>query len=159
MTTISYRESRNLEKTLLDFITNELITANPPWTDVVVEKAWSRITDNTIPAILVQMIPTDRVSKELGNTITRKTYTVFVRIFAVDDGQRLDLKDWLCEVLEPGIAYYKYTITENQTLKTCAGRLVSQIITDRKELEEVAGLTKKDRYRHLIGLKVSVCEV
>lgn len=159
MTTITYRESRNLEKTLIDFITNELLVANPPWGGIIVEKAFSKITDATYPAILVQMIPTDRTPKEIGNTVTRKSYTVFVRIFATDDGMRLDLKDWLCEILEPGMKYYTYTITGNQTLKEESGFLSIKITTDRKELENVEGLVLKDRYRHLISLKISITEV
>ena len=158
MATITYRESRNLEKSLLDFITNELLVATPPWKDFVVEKAFSKITDSSVPAILVQMIPTEHIPKECGSTATRKFYTVFIRIFAEDDGQRLDMKDWLCDILEPGIDYYTYTITDNQTLKECSGKISIKITTDRKELENVEGLAAKDRYRHLIGLRVSINE-
>jgi hypothetical protein len=159
MGTINYRESRNLEKTLIDFITNELTSANPPWSDFTVEKAWSKITDSNIPVILVQMIPTDHIKLECGSSLTRKVYTVFVRIFAEDDGQRLDMKDWLCDILEPGIDYYRYTITSNQILKECTGRVNITIITDRKELENIEGAAVKDRYRHLISLKISISEV
>jgi len=147
---MSYRISRNLEASLIDWLTEELEDAG--WTGIRIEKAFAEIYRGTLPAICINVIDISPEKLEIGSKTNLKYFTVNIRIFALNDGQRLDLSDWLLDLLEDDINYYSYVITNGQVAsKDLTGKIVIRTITRmEKELTNTEGLAKEDKYRHLI---------
>jgi len=152
----SYRISRNIEKSILDAISNQLTVDD--WTGVGVEKVYPKTKQ--VPCILVQLISETSEDLELGSKTTRDYPLIMFRIFAVDDGQRLDLKDWLKDLIKNDFEYYEYVIDEGKIIeKNLKGKIrVRRITRNEKEYENTEGLSNVDKYRHVIGVEVEVKE-
>lgn len=153
-----YRISRNLEASLVDFIIEKL--TDDGWQDIRVEKAFLEAFKGTLPCIVVNALEIRPERLEIGGKTNIKYFTVNIRIFATSDGNRLDLSDWLFDLLEDDVAYYKYTITTGQVSeKTLGGRIeILRFFENRKELTNTETLEAVDRYRHLLSFECKIIE-
>ena len=151
-----YRLYRNIEKSLIDYLIEEL--DKDGWNGFRVEKSFSHAHDGTLPAICVNVEEPDVKRIEIGSNLYEEIITVSIRLFCDDDGQRLDLSSWLLEKIMPGIEYYEYNISSGKiNEKTLIGRIsVQQITTSRKELKNTEGLDKADKARHLFQFTMKV---
>lgn len=155
---MAYRISRNTEASLIDWLTEEL--ANAGWSGIRIEKAFSEVYNGTSPCILVNVLETRPEKLEIGSKTNLKYFTVNIRVFATSDGQRLDLSDFITDLLEDDIDYYNYTITNRVvSSKILTGRIVIlRFFENRKELQNSENLEKEDRYRHLLSFECLVVE-
>jgi hypothetical protein len=146
-----YRNYRNLESSIIDKITSDLIADG--WTGIRTEKAFAEVYKGTTPAICVSMEESDAISREIGSKSYLENILVSIRIFATSDGQRLDLASWMLSKIMPGIDYYTYIITNGVvSSKTLAGRVVIlETTANRKELKNTDNLDVIDRYRHVLS--------
>ena len=152
---MAYRNYRNLESSLIDFITAQL-TADG-WSGIRTEKAFAEVYKGTLPAICVSMEESDSKRREIGSDSYLEDILVSIRIFATSDGQRLDLASWMLSKIIPGTDYYTYVITSGVAAKTLAGRIsVLDVTVNRKELKNVDNLDSIDRYRHILTFKCRV---
>jgi hypothetical protein len=161
-----YRVSRNIEASIIQYIEQEL--ASGGWTNIAVEKTFSRIYDIPIDtfqkqgAVCVRLEDTDHQQAEIGETSTRRFPFALIDIFAASDGQRLDLKDFLIEVLKKGLPFFEYEVNGSTIVnKTQNGRIrVSNIDDTLVNLGiDRSLLTVHDRYRHLLTLELSLGRV
>lgn len=156
----TYRESRNIEASLIDYITDALTAGG--WTNIRVVKARSQVYKGTLPCICVEVIDNLRRRKEIGSYRHIKDTVIEIRIFAKNDGQRLDLADYLNGELEKEMTYYEYitALSGREYIvdsKTDAGHIhIVRYIDDRKELTNTENLEEEDRYRHLIRFEINV---
>lgn len=152
----TYRISRNIEKSIIDYITTELTTDG--WVGIYVEKVFAQVYEGKFPCILVNVSNRPDTRREIGSNTLSKFFNIEIRIFANDDGQRLDLSDWLLDKVMPGIVYYQYVITNGVvSSKIAKGRInILEITSNRKELVNLEGLSKEDKFRHLL---VTRCRV
>jgi hypothetical protein len=153
----AYRYSRNLEATIVDYITAELDADD--WTGITVLKGFPESYKGMTPFIGVEALDRPITSKEIGSTTIWLDIVVTIRIFAENDGQRLDLSDWLVDdKMRSNINYYDYVIEDGEvSTKTLAGKIrFLSIPEDRKELVNTEGLIAEDRYRHIIRV---VCRI
>lgn len=155
---MSYRISRNLEASIIDRITADLVTDG--WTGIYVEKSSAEIYCGHLPAILVNVQEIIPELLEVGSKTHLKYFVVYIRIFAKNDGQRLDLSDWLFGKLEDDTNYYSYTVTNGVvSAKVLTGRIViTKWLDNRKELTNTENLEAVDRYRHLLSFEAIVAE-
>jgi hypothetical protein len=155
---MAYRVSRNIEASLIDQITADLVAGG--WSGIYVEKTSAEIYSGHYPAILVNAQEIRPEKLEIGSKTNLKYFTVYIRIFAKNDGQRLDLSDWLFDKLEDDTDYYSYTITNGVvSAKVLTGRIVIiRWLDNRKELTNTENLEDVDRYRHLLSFEVIVAE-
>ena len=153
---MGYRNYRNIEATLVDYITAQLLADG--WSGIRTEKAFAEVYKGTLPAICVSMEESDSKRREIGSDSYLEDILVSIRIFATSDGQRLDLASWMLSKIIPGTDYYTYTITSGVvSSKTLAGRVVILENTmNRKELKNVDNLDSIDRYRHILTFKCRV---
>jgi len=155
-----YRISRNIEASLVDFITTELSADG--WKDIRVEKSFAEVYIKTkkLPCILVNVAESEPTKKEIGSPTFLKYIIVNVRIFADSDGIRLDLKDWFVDKLQEDINYYTYTITSGSVIeKILSGKImVREILREEKELVNTENLELIDKYRHLINFRCYVAK-
>lgn len=154
-----YRISRNIEASYVEFIRTAMAAATPPWTGITVDKGFPQDYKGKVPFVGVEVLENRPQKLEVGSKTNIKNITVKMRIIASDDGQRLDLANWLGDLLEDNdINYYVYTITAGVvSSKVLAGRIViRRWFDDRKELTNTENLEKEDRYRHLFSFEVNV---
>jgi len=155
---MAYRISRNGEASLIDAISTWL-TADG-WTWVHVEKTSAEIYKGHFPAILVNAQELRPETLEIGSKTKIKYFTIYIRIFAQNDGERLDLSDWLFDKLLDDVNYYTYVIANGEvSTKTLAGRItITRWLDNKKELVNTEVLDEKDRYRHLFSFEAIVAE-
>jgi hypothetical protein len=154
-----YRLYRNIEASYVEFIEASLSTATPPWTGITVGKGFPQDYKGKVPFIGVEVLENRPQKLEVGSKTSIKNITVKIRIIASDDGQRLDLANWLEDLLEDNdINYYSYTITNGVVSgKVLTGKIVIRDWFDnRKELTNTENLEKEDKYRHLFSFEVNV---
>jgi len=153
---MAYRTSRNLEASVIQYIEDQLVE---DWTNVAVEKTFTNIDISSLPAICVRIGITEHTRAEIGETSTYRTANILIDIFAKNDGQKLDLKDWLIIKLKSGLPYYEYIINNGQIQdKTQNGRINVLNIDDVPVDFDIdkEKLDVMDRYRWLITLSVSL---
>jgi hypothetical protein len=154
---MAYRISRNTEASIIDWLTEELSADN--WIGIRVVKSFTQVYDGILPAICVQVVTPNPVKLEIGSPTWLQNIEVAIRIFAKDDGQRLDLSDWLLEKLENSIVYSQYTVTNGVASKEPKGLIqINTVIRDEKELTNTEGLEKEDKFRHIISFLCRVAE-
>ncbi len=153
---MAYRLSRNCEASLIDKITADLATDG--WSGIYIEKVFAEVYNGHYPAILVGVSDRPDIRKEVGSDSLSDYVNIEIRIFASDDGQRLDLADWILPKMMSGIPYYTYTITNGAvSSKVLAGRIsVLELTINRKELRATENLVAEDRYRHLLSFRCRV---
>jgi hypothetical protein len=151
-----YRISRNIEASIIDRITADLVADG--WTGIRTEKSFAEVYKGTLPCICVNVQEIRPEKLEIGSKTNLKYFTVYIRIFATSDGNRLDLSDWLLDKFEEDTNYYSYTITDGVvSAKTLSGKIVStRWLENRKELTNSENLEKEDRYRHLLSYEAIV---
>ena len=152
----TYRTSRNLEASLIDFLTTNF---NADWTNVSVEKSFARVYDINLPTICVRANNTSHNKAEIGGDSTIRTVQVLIDIFATSDGQKLDLTDYIVEKLKGGCPYYDYIIVDGVVdSKTANGRIrvTSLEVTPIDFDTDKDRLDVHDRYRSLLTLSISL---
>ena len=150
-----YRMSRNFEASILKYIE---INIETDWDNVKVIKAFSKVstkyTDST-PVVCVQVGITNHKFIEVGSTATSRNPLVIIDIFANNDGQKLDLKDYLVEILKKGMPYYEFIIEGGKiTGQISAGRIkILSILDVPIDLDiDKTTLSKVDKNRHRLTL-------
>lgn len=159
---MAYRISRNIEASVIDKITADLVTDGWSTFNIRVEKAFSEVYQGTLPCILVQVNSLDPTKLEIGSKTWLKYFEVSIRIFATGDGLRLDLADWMTDKLEDDINYYVYTIVSGVvSTKVLSGKIVvlpDGILRNEKELINTDNLVNEDKYRHIITFRCYIAD-
>lgn len=157
----TYRVSRNIEASFIEYIETEL-SATGGWSGVTVTKTFADVDGISLPVICIRCGNTGHTKAQLGDESTVREANLLIDIFAENDGQRLDLKDWLIDKVKAGIPYTEFTINNGTVSnRTINGRIRVIDIDDvpidfdvpKNELEP------PDRYRHLLTLTVSLGKV
>ena len=153
---MAYRISRNIEASIVEFITASLLSDS--WSGIEVLKGFPQEYKGKIPFIGVEVLNIDPVKLEIGNKNHVKNFTVKIGIFSSGDGKRLDLSDWLFDKLEDDVDYYTYTITNGViTSKVKTGKIIiTKWNNNEKELTNTEVLEEEDRYRHLLNFECIV---
>jgi hypothetical protein len=153
MSTI-YRPYRNLEKSILDQI--ETLLAADGWV-VRTEKSFANVYKGSLPCICIKLEEPLPERIEVGSNSYSEVYTISYRIFANDDGQRLDLAAWSVSKIMLGFDYRAYTITSGVASYTKTGRIaIQKVKANRPEVINLEKLELVDRYRHLITFTARV---
>jgi hypothetical protein len=151
-----YRDTRNIEASIIDYIREKVDACN--WNNIRIEKAFTEVYEGALPCICVQALDNTITTLEIGSYRHLIYPQVYIRIFAVNDGQRIDLADYLFEELEKGMDYFEYEISNGEIISKVKKGLINvrRFLDHRKELINTENLEKADRYRHLITIEVSV---
>ncbi len=154
-----YRQSRDIEASLIDYLTTELEAS---WTDINVVKTFVEVKTLSLPSVCIRVGDTSHAKAEIGADSTIRTVQVFIDIFASSDGQRLDIKDFIVEKIKGGCIYYDYVISGGSVQsKTANGRIRVIDIEDSGVNFDIDKdkLDPHDRYRSLITLSISLGRV
>lgn len=151
-----YRKSRNIEASLVDYLTAELSAS---WTGINVAKTFAEVYSISTPSVCIRVGSTDHTRVEVGDDATIRRSQVLLDVFASSDGQRLDIKDFIIEKIKGGCIYYDYTITNGAVTSKVANGRIRVFIMSEEGVDfntEKSKLDPHDRYRHLITLEISL---
>ena len=156
-----YRTSRNLEASIIDFITTQIAESPYAWTNINIEKSFANIYELSMPSICVIADTTTFTPVEVGDNLFRRETLIVIDLFTENDGQRLDLKDTLLAILRDGCPFYEFTITRSGRTSSASkiqnGRIRILKVADApvKFGVDKEKLDVRDRYRHRLTLTVS----
>ena len=156
----NYGVSRNIEASLIDYLNEKLEEYN--WRNVNVIKGFKRAYDLDLPVIAVMVDETTHKRVGIGGNETYREVLLHIYIFAKSDGQRLDLKDFVVDIVKGSLPYYEYTIEHGKVVsKNYVCQMFVNDIIDRKAyaIDDISNLDVHDRYRHYIGLYLSIPKV
>jgi hypothetical protein len=155
---MKYRESRNIEASVIDYLTEELVEDG--WSGVSLYKVFAQVYKQSLPAILVNVNTTDTVKLEIGSRTHLNYYNIYLRIFGENDGNRLDLTDWLLHELERDIPYNEYTVEGGQVVSKQQNGMITILKISRNEREFINTeiLDKEDRYRQLLVVQCYIAK-
>ncbi len=151
-----YRVSRSIEASIIFFLIDKLEDSG--WMKIRVIKSFAAVYKEPLPCILVEQVDSSEKKLEIGGNNYIELHTINIRIFAKEDGSRLDLKDWLFDTIKNGLNYYEYTITNGEVETTLLkGRInINRIISNRKDIVNTEGLHDFDKHRHLLSVECKI---
>lgn len=160
-----YRQSRNLEASLIDFLEDRLEEEH--WNNILLTKSFAEaatlFNKNSGTAIIcVRASDTNRKRFEIGTDNLVRSELILIDVLATSDGQRLDLVDFLIDELKIGCPYFEYQVEKSEIMsKIQTGRILFTNIDDKPVNFNVdkSALDVSDRYRHLISLTASTGKV
>ena len=156
---MTLRPSRNIEWSLYLFISENLTS---DWNNVKVVKGFKDAYKTTLPVIAIRLGDTNYESVEIGSDDYRREASFYIDIFAKNDGQKLDLKDYIIDLLKGGCPYYEMDTAVDNSLKTETGRIKIKDIRDTNikfDVDKSNIVDVHDRYRSQINFKVSIGKV
>lgn len=162
---MTYRISRNLEASFIEFLETTLEDSPYSWTDLNVIKGFSKAYELPTPTIAVRAENTIYNKVEVGSNSFTRTVQIFIDIFGSDMGNTLDLKDSIIESLKDGLVYNEYTISKSGRTATSSatpnGRIRIEKLSDTPVNFNVdkEKLDTHDKFRWLITLSVSIGRV
>ena len=157
---MSYRISRNIEASFIDYITDKLLADK--WSGINVEKTFAKVYEANPPIICVRLSDTTHEKAEIGSDATYRIPLIFIDIFGTEDGNRLDLKDWAVENLKSRIPYYEYNISNKvvqSKVRNGSIRVLEIKDTPINFDTNKNDLSVQDRYRHLLTLTIDLGHV
>ncbi len=149
-----FRERRCLELSTLAHFTTQVASA---WSGVTLVKSFQKAYKASLPVIAIGLENNTPRRREIGNNSSLiNDYNMIFDIFATSDGQRLDLAQYMLDIIKLGWVYNTYTQTAGVLTATVAGRAqVIKFVDDRK-LNFGVDVDKYDKFRHVIEVTVRV---
>jgi len=151
-----FRQPRDIELSLIDYIRTQI---NASWAGITVVKTFKQATKATLPVICVRLLDTTSSRREIGANTLNNNYGIIIDILATSDGLRLDLTDFLIDILKDGCIYYEFSQSSSnpeELDKTADGRIrvVSWVQNTRIDFGE-GDVGERDRFRQLISIIVA----
>jgi len=91
---MAYRISRNIEGSIIEWL-QAAVDADWASFNIRIVKAFTQVYNGSLPVFCVQVITPNPTKLEIGSATWLRNIEVSIRIFAQEDGARLDLSDWL----------------------------------------------------------------
>ena len=148
---------RNIENSLYVFLTDKIDENNV--TDSNNDKILIRVgrkvsKDWTLPCITIYLDDTTSERAEVGSNNRLKSYLIIMDIYATNDGERLDLSDWLEKIVENGFRYFSMLPSTSgpQTPIQTAGGLVEVNFVTNARVALGQNVDPEDAHRHRISI-------
>jgi len=150
---------RNLENSLQDFLTTEVV--NDSVTDINGVNVPIRIgrkneDDWSLPCISVYVDSETAPRLEIGSNVRNDKQTMIIDIFATNEGERLDIARWVTNVINDGFRYYAFTpnASDPTSPTKIAGRLVQIDFLTNNRVSLGQTISEIDNHRHTIVINV-----
>jgi len=157
---ITYRKTNNILASLYYFIQAQLTADGLDWGLIY---GFKKVYGTTLPVIAIRAVIKELIFAEIGSTSTTKDYSIYIDIFASDDDEKNDIKDWLTDTIIDGCDFNTYVIgddgvpvstpTSKNIIITSLAEEAINLNTDKSQLDI------HDRYRIRLNLTVTTGEV
>ena len=155
-----YRPTRNQEASIIDYLKTNF---NEDWSGISVEKSFSQVYEATLPVICVRLGNVTHNAVEIGTNSIYRSSQLLIDIFAENDGQKLDLVDYIVSKLKSGCPYYEYVIEHGVVkTKTQNGNITFKKpfeVTHINFSEDRNTLDEHDKFRALITIEIELGKV
>ena len=155
----TYRYTRNIEASIIDALT---VNFTADWSNINVEKTYARVYEISLPTICVRVGTTRHDPVEIGDNNTWRHAQLLIDVFGSDDGNKLDLTDYIVKKIKKGFIYYDYVITAGVVdTQTPNGRIRvnSMDVTPVNFNDDRNNLDVHDRDRNLITCDITLGKV
>lgn len=151
-----FRNTRNIELSTLKYISDNITS---DWSGVTLVKAFLDAYQQEVPVVCVRLAETASNRREIGSTAFLNRHTIIIDVFAKSDGQRLDLADYLLNLIKDNWILYDITHTsgnpEALTYTDSGKKVVLVRVTQNTKIEFRGKVEKQDRFRHTLAFQVS----
>jgi len=151
---VAFSKTRNTENSVIDGIEAGI---NASWTGITTVKSFVKAYDYAVPVVCVRMLSTESFRTEIGANTLRHQSTFVVDIFAKSDGQRIDLADFIVNLVKDGFVYYEYSKASGnpeELDKTANGRIILLNFVGDSRIDSYDGAEEHDKFRHSISFTV-----
>jgi len=151
-----FRESRNIELSLLYYLENNL---NTDWSGTTVIKTFKDAYSKNIelPIICVYLSDTSSTRLEIGDETLDNRYLLMIEVFAKSGAQRLDIADYIIDKLKDGWVHYDHShaVGDKSTLvRSANGRDWVTSFVGNSKVSLIETIDTKDKHRHSISIRV-----
>ena len=148
---------RNLENSLYEFLTDKVTDDSvTDINDVLIPIRVGRKRDNdwTLPCITVYMDNETAERAEIGSNNRLEKYLIIIDIYATNEGERMDLANWLKDTINDGFRYFSIIPSKSDPqnpIKVSGGLVEVNFLTNaRVALGQNVDL--EDSHRHRISI-------
>jgi len=156
---LSWGLYRNLENSLCDFLNAQAITdgATSINGDTISTRVGRKFeNDWSLPCISIYVDSETAPRLEIGSNVRQDSQLMVIDIFATNEGERLDIANWVVNSINNGFPYYTYyfNASDPETPTKVAGRLthIDFISNNRVNLGQT--VDEIDNHRHKITVNV-----
>jgi len=154
---LEWRTSRNIENSLYVFLTdqvdeNSVTDSNNVNIPIRVGRKVSK--DWTLPCITIYLDDKTSERAEVGSNNRLKSYLIIMDIYATNEGERLDLSDWLEETVNNGFRYFSMlpsTSGPQTPIQTACGLVEVNFVTNAR-VALGQNVDPEDAHRHRISI-------
>lgn len=148
-----FNKARNVERSIIMYL-KECFDTN--WADLgcTVVKGFANALKTEVPLVTVDLEDVDYGYVEIGSNEINKFYYFNINLFARSDGEKLDMVDFLYDVLKEGCPYVEAVYTDS-SFKTISVANVGRVRTKIESSNNVSILdanSNKDKYRFYIQI-------
>lgn len=129
------------------------------WTGVTVVKGFPNFPKVTLPVVSVRLNTTNTNLLEIGSRQTDDVYNIIFEVFATSDGQKLDLAQYVKNLILADWVYYEWSRGSGDTMnKTANGRIAFNDFTQDSPIFHGDDVDLADKYRYIIAVDVRVAK-
>lgn len=153
---VIYGNTNNILESIYSFIEAQLLADSLTY---ALNMEFKRAYDTALPVIIIQGDDSALVYAEIGDTLTTKECSVNIDIFARNNIEKNNIKDWIIEKILAGCDYKTYvtdedgvavgTATDYKVIVLKVTQSSIKLNVDKSQLDE------HDKYRYKINLVVT----
>lgn len=150
----NFSKARNIELSLLTYLETSIAT---DWNDVTIVKEFTHAYKSTLPVVAVNALKKDSSRVEVGSDTLIADYVFEIHIFAKSSGMRIDLAEYIENLLKTGFTYYVFSKDSgnNKDLqKTASGTVRIKSFLENTKLNFGEETDLYDRFRHYISFSI-----
>lgn len=163
MADLEWKESRNLENSLAEFLQSKIATESLQVffggnsLPIGVRVGFPEDDTWKLPVISVFVSSKNAPRFLVGTNKRAKTRLMIIQIRGLDDGMRQDLAEWVSDTINEGFPYYEYEPSEstpNTPTKTLAGTVALTFVTDAPA--RLSNVDDFDKFLHNISIETEI---
>lgn len=158
---LSWGKIRCLENSLVDFLNAELVTdtiKDINGTQIVARVGRKEDNDWNLPVITAYVDNISLPKLFVGENTTLNTYLIVIDIYATNEGERIDLAQWVEDNIKNGFRYYTYTpnVSNPNSPTKVAGRLIGVTFVTNTRVALGQNVDLIDAHRHRITINCDI---
>jgi hypothetical protein len=129
------------------------------WTGVNIVKGYPNFPAVSLPCVAVRINSVNTDLLEIGSRQTDDLYNIIIDIFAKSDGQKLDLAQYVKNLILADWVYYEWSRGSGDTMNQVAnGKIVYSGFTQDSPVFHGNDVDVSDKYRYIIAVDVRVAK-
>lgn len=158
---LSWGFTKCLENSLKDFLTSEISNDNVTDIDdnnIPVRVGRKEDANWSLPCISVYCDSEVDPKIFIGSNYIDRTILMIIDIFTTNEGERLDVANWLTDKIKNGFRYYTYTpnLSDPDLPNKTAGHLVNVDFLTNRRINLGQTIDEFDAHRHQITINVYI---